>query len=313
MTFLTDVMKKGYSEEEILAVLVESEQDRKSRWVLAKVTENVEACRLHQRKDLLTLKKLATWRRMNGFDRVAGGEDNWFHGPRLLPLTPEEFAADLWCEVNVLKDAISMPARTRPWQKTIQFVDGLKENLPDEELAVIKRYVERRSREAAQMTVTPVDTIQYCSPSPQTPEPSPDVCINLENNGGRMNPKRGELEPPSAGTGLETPGQTKEVHVVRMRAYADSSLAVGQGLFEMAKHQDEYEIQDILNIGEDPLKAGDYKVQVAWVGLDDEDPTWEPVKVMFRDVTKFLVRKLKQMRLHKRVRNALRQRYGMKV
>ena len=43
MTFLTDVMKKVYSEEEILAVLVESEQDRKSRWVLAKVTETVKA------------------------------------------------------------------------------------------------------------------------------------------------------------------------------------------------------------------------------------------------------------------------------
>ena len=67
-------------------------------------------------------------------------------------------------------------------------------------------------------------------------------------------------------------GETKEVRVVRMRAYADSSLAVGaevQGLFEMTKHQGEYEMQDILNIGEDPLNAGDYKVQVAWVGLDD--------------------------------------------
>ena len=111
-------------------------------------------------------------------------------------------------------------------------------------------------------------------------------------------------------------GETKEVHVVRMRAYADSSLAVGaevKGLFEMTKHQGEYEIQDILNIGEGPLNAGDYKVQVAWVGLYDEDPTWEPVEVMFKDVPKLLVRKLKQMRLPKRVRNALRQRYGMKV
>ena len=55
-------------------------------------------------------------------------------------------------------------------------------------------------------------------------------------------------------------GETKEVHVVRMRAYADSSLAEGaevQGLFKMTKHQGEYEIHDILNIGEDPLKAGD--------------------------------------------------------
>ena len=57
------------------------------------------------------------------------------------------------------------------------------------------------------MTVTPVDTVQYCSPSPQTPKPSPDVCVNLGNNAGRMGPERGELEPPSGGTGLETPGQ----------------------------------------------------------------------------------------------------------
>ena len=114
MTFLTDVMEKGYSEEEILSVLVESEQDRNSRRVLAKVIETVEAHRLQQMKDLLTLEKLATCRRMNGFDRVADGEDDWFHGSRLLPPTPEEFAADLWCEVNALKDAISRPARTRP-------------------------------------------------------------------------------------------------------------------------------------------------------------------------------------------------------
>ena len=61
-----------------------------------------------------------------------------------------------------------MPAKTRPGQETIELVDGLKGNLPDEELAVIKRYVEKRSREAtqAQVTVTPVDIVQYCSPGP---------------------------------------------------------------------------------------------------------------------------------------------------
>ena len=144
---------------------------------------------------------------MNGFDRVLDGENNWFHGHRSLPPTPEEFTADLSCEVNALKDVISMPARTTPWQKAIEFVDRLKGKLPNEELAVIKRHVEKRSREAAQVTVTSVDTVQYCSPSPQTSEPSPDVCVNSENNEGRMDPEQGELEPPSAGTGLETPGQ----------------------------------------------------------------------------------------------------------
>ena len=74
---------------------------------------------------------------------------------------------------------------------------------------MIKRYVEKRSCEAAhaQVIVTPVDTVQYCSPRPQTPKPSPDVCVKLENNEGRMDPEQGELELPSAGTGLETPGQ----------------------------------------------------------------------------------------------------------
>ena len=198
MTFLTDVMKKGYLEKEILAALVESDQDRKRRRVLAKVTETVEAHRLQKMRDLLTFEKLATWRRMNCFDRVADGEDIWFYGLRSLPPTPQVFTAGLLSDLQELKDAISMPAKTRPWQKTMDFVDGLKGKLPDEELAVIKRYVEKRSREAAQaqVTVTPVDTVQCCSPSPQTPEPSPDVCVKLENNQGRMDPERGELKPP---------------------------------------------------------------------------------------------------------------------
>ena len=68
-----------------------------------------------------------------------------------------------------------MPAEntaTRPWQKTMDFVDGLKGKLPDEKLAVIKRYVDKRSREATQvqMSVTPVDTVQHCSPCPLDPE-----------------------------------------------------------------------------------------------------------------------------------------------
>ena len=105
-----------------------------------------------------------------------------------------------------------MPAEntvTRPWQKTIDFVDGLKGKLPDEELAVIKEYVEKRSREAAQaqMTVTPDDTEQHCSPCLPNPDLPSDLCFRLESSGGKMGPELKEIEPPSAGTGLETPGQ----------------------------------------------------------------------------------------------------------
>ena len=142
----------------------------------------------------------------------------------------EEFAADLWSKVNELKNTISMPPKTRPWQKTMEFIDGLKGKLLDEELAVIKRKVERQSPEAAHMTVTPVDTVQYRSPSPQNPEPSQDVCVNLENNEGRMDPERGELEPPSAGAG--TPGQQcppNEGTWEKGRTIADGYLLVGMG------------------------------------------------------------------------------------
>ena len=206
------MMKKEYKQDEVLAVLFESVQDRKRRRMQAIVTETVDAHRRRKMRDLLAFEKLATWRRMNCFDRVVEGEENWFHGHRSLSLTPEQYTASLKSEVQKLKDAISMPAEntvTRPWQKTIGFVDGLKGKLPGEELAVIKRYVEKRSREAAQtqVTVTPVNTVQHCSPCPPNPGMPSDVCFRLESSEGKMGPELKELESPSAGTGLETPGQ----------------------------------------------------------------------------------------------------------
>ena len=91
----------------------------------------------------------------------------------------------------------------------MDFVDGLKGKLPDEELAVIKRYVEKRRREAAQtqVTVTPVNTVQHCSLCPPNPDMPSDVCFRLKSSEGKMGPQLKELESPSAGTGLETPGQ----------------------------------------------------------------------------------------------------------
>ena len=80
-------------------------------------------------------------------------------------------------------------------------------NMMDEEFAILRRLVEKRDREAAQVIVTPVDTAQYCSPRPQTPEPSRDVCVSLESIEGKVDPDQNELESPSAGTGFETPGQ----------------------------------------------------------------------------------------------------------
>ena len=126
---------------------------------------------------------------MNGFDRVANGEDNWFHGSRSLSPTPEEFVASLWSEVNVLRDAVSMPEGDRFSPRAKSFtketgkgavnsanvVDKFTATMTDEECAILKRLVEKRSREAAQMTVPPVSTVQHCIPRSPNPEMWPDV------------------------------------------------------------------------------------------------------------------------------------------
>ena len=97
---------------------------------------------------------------------------------------------------------------------------------------MIKRYVARRSREAAQVTVTPVSTVQPCVPRYLNPEMPPDLCINLESNEGKMDPELKELEPPSAGTGLETPGEQYPLNEgtwEKGQTIADDYLLVGMG------------------------------------------------------------------------------------
>lgn len=42
------------------------------------------------------------------------------------------------------------------------------------------------------------------------------------------------------------------------------------------------------------MKAGDHELQVVWAGLGDEEPTWEPVEVIFKDAQKVVVWMLKQ-------------------
>ena len=103
-TLLTDMMEKGYSQDEVLAVLFESEREKKRREMLAIVTKTVDAHRLEKMRELLTYEKLATFKRMSGLDRDVDSVDDW----RSLPPTPQEYNASLRYELQELKDVISM-------------------------------------------------------------------------------------------------------------------------------------------------------------------------------------------------------------
>ena len=203
MMFMTPVRR--CSSEQLTRMLAETEQEYKYWRKLAAVRDAVNAHRLEQMRDLLAREQLTTWRSKNGLDH----DYRWMYGSR--PLSPQEFTASLWAEVNELKAAISMPVRSGPsWQEykrnIIQKIE--RDEVSDKDFAVIKRLVETRVRDAAQVTVSQVSAVQHCSPIPQTPEPPSDVCFNLENNEGEMDPGlKEEPKSSSGGTGLETPGQ----------------------------------------------------------------------------------------------------------
>ena len=99
----------------------------------------------------------------------------------------------------------------------------------DKEFARLKRMiVERRGRDAAHATVAPIDTAQPCSPRWRSSELSFDARVCMERNDeGKMDPERGQLESPSAGTGLETPGQQCLPNWEMGRTTADGCLLAG--------------------------------------------------------------------------------------
>ena len=84
------------------------------------------------------------------------------------------------------------------------------------------------------MHVTPasIDIAQQpYSPRPPSSEISSNVCICIERNEvSRMDPEPDQLEPPSASTGFETPGQQCHPNWDTGRTTAAGCLTAGVGL-----------------------------------------------------------------------------------
>ena len=140
MTFPTGMIEIWKcSDEELKTMLDEAREASKHSRRLDKVMGIVAAHRLKNMREFVAYQELATWRRMNGFDRVVEGKESCFNGHRSLPPTPQEYYAGLWSKVNALKAAIPMPAKdtvNKPRQK-----DSLDELLANFEFARIKKYV----------------------------------------------------------------------------------------------------------------------------------------------------------------------------
>ena len=199
MTFPIGIDIRKYSDEELTTMLAEAGEASKHARKLGRVMGVAAAHRIKDVKEFLAYQQLATWRRENGFDRV----EAVLGDHRSLPPTPKQYYAGLWLEVNALKDAISMPLQL------LQLINAVEQDkLSDEEYATLKRCMEKRVRETAQVTaVTRDHTVQHCSPCSPNPDRPSGVHCNLENNEGTMSQELEELTSSSASTGLNTPGQ----------------------------------------------------------------------------------------------------------
>ena len=95
MTFPTGVIDiRKCSDEELKTMLDEAREASMHSRKLGGVMGIVAAHRLEKMKELLAYEQLATWRRMNGFDRIAADDSQWVSRP--LPPTPEQFTQSLW-------------------------------------------------------------------------------------------------------------------------------------------------------------------------------------------------------------------------
>ena len=108
---------------------------------------------------------------------------------------------------------------------------------------------------------------------------------------------------------------SREVHIARMRPYADASLNVTAELKEVLsnlKSQGEFDIEKVeaLDLAAD---GEEYVVNVKWIGLDEEETTWEPMFTIYADAPKYVLAQLRKLRLTTEVRDHLKKTYVMKV
>ena len=109
--------------------------------------------------------------------------------------------------------------------------------------------------------------------------------------------------------------RAREMQIARMGPRAGVSLSFAAELkkiFNTLKSQDEFNMERLEAVG----LTGDseeYVVKMMWVGLNEEETTWEPVSTIYADTPKYLVAQLRTLGLTKKVRDDLKKKYGMDV
>ena len=109
--------------------------------------------------------------------------------------------------------------------------------------------------------------------------------------------------------------ELRDVHMPRMRFYADDNLEIIGELLKVLKkleNQGEYHIRSISAIKR-AASCDEFVVKVAWEGLEEAESTWETVSRVFHDAPAVLRKDLKALRLKAQPKRALVQRHGLRL
>ena len=105
-------------------------------------------------------------------------------------------------------------------------------------------------------------------------------------------------------------GEAKDVHIVRLRFYADKDLemAVLKEVFQHGFTQVEFKMAGIVDISEAEDGQG-FDVKVNWVEFDVGESSLELLANMWGGAPQFVTSELRKLRLDRRVRSRLQKFY----
>ena len=104
-------------------------------------------------------------------------------------------------------------------------------------------------------------------------------------------------------------GEIRDVHVDRMRSYADVALRITAELTEFFQHaltEGEFEMAVIVDMANVEDRLG-FEVEVQWVGFDKKYNMWENLAKIWDTAPQFVKSELRKLRLNRGVRTHLKQ------
>ena len=108
-------------------------------------------------------------------------------------------------------------------------------------------------------------------------------------------------------------GEVRDVHVARLRFYADAALAITAEVKEVFQHaftQGEFEMAAIVDMS--PAEDGPgFDVEVEWVGFGQEENTWEALSKIWDSAPAFVKSELRKLGLSRVVKLQLKRQYGI--